>query len=202
LYLRWVLLAALFFIKNSFTSATCVNGTYPIYDSFPDIKSLITADVDGDGDNDLIATSPTLDSLFWFENQDGTCTYNLIASVTSPYSVCTGDFDNDGDVDIAVTVGYLPVFVYWYQNINGDGSAWTQRYGYQMTLPYYKIVCGDIDNDGDDDVVPLDYFGSEVFYISNINGDGSSFTVTQIADVQNVSSVAFAILIMMVIMNS
>jgi len=186
-----IFITSLILFKNIFVSSTCVQNAAQVFDSFPDIKSLVTGDINGDGYEDLVATSPILNTIYWFKNNNGAFTTNIVGNNTLPYSVCTGDFNQDGKIDIAFSFGYAPVFIYWYENVLGDGTLWYEKYVAQMGSPFYKIICGDVDNDGDDDIVSYDYFGSSIYFLDNINGDGSSFIENQIGNDIEVSSVAF-----------
>jgi hypothetical protein len=95
------------------------------YTEFPAItpnnqnyKSLFPADVDNDGDLDLITEDDQTSSVFWYEN-NGTGTFgtqHLVYS-NSPlaagvYGVAADDLDNDGDQDLIWTGGSGQVVVH------------------------------------------------------------------------------------------
>ena len=58
-----------------------------IVDSHPNVKrpyALVSADIDGDGDKDLFATSTSGDKVVWFENLDGQ------GNFSEPIIICFG----------------------------------------------------------------------------------------------------------------
>ena len=85
------------------------------------------ADLDGDGDLDVVATAFVSDSVFWFEN-DGSQNFskhtleNNFSPVyeRGPSYGDIADLDQDGDPDIVV-VGEGTVDIFWWEN-NGSGN--------------------------------------------------------------------------------
>lgn len=98
-------------------------------------KRFVTAaDLDGDGDNDIIATFGADDQVFWYENTDGAGDfssakgihvlnpeYNSVAYLASEACVAAVDLDNDGDLDlVASSVGSEEIS--WFENMDGEGT--------------------------------------------------------------------------------
>ena len=67
-------------------------------------ESVYAADVDGDGDLDVLSASRTDDKIAWYENTDGLGTFGAqqIISTNSDgaFSVYAADVDGDGDLDV------------------------------------------------------------------------------------------------------
>lgn len=131
------------------------------------------ADVDQDGDMDLITIQPgTWGALAFHRNNGGIFDRReiIVSGLSDPERVATGDFDGDGYPDLIVATEGDGRFR-WYRNMH-DGT-WSDPLG-----PLYgqSDVCGlragDMDNDGDADVV-LCASGNMRYYRSN--GD-STFT--------------------------
>ena len=84
-------------LGNGSFSATSIDNT------LTDLRSVYSDDLDGDGDNDIIASSNT--SLYWYEN-DGTSNFtkhSLTTNIGIITLVFAYDLDFDGDNDILVS---------------------------------------------------------------------------------------------------
>jgi hypothetical protein len=107
--------------QGSFGSAHTISS------SVINAYAVCTADLDGDGDHDVLSGSLFDSKLAWYENIDGQGNFgnqNLIAhNFYGVASVHTADIDNDGRPDIvAATVSdytndhYTPGTIFWIKN--------------------------------------------------------------------------------------
>jgi PKD repeat protein len=116
--------------------AMFLNG-YPYF-------SVDAADLDGDGDLDVVSTGFSLD---WYENSDGLGTFSpahLIDGIAGT-SVRVADLDGDTDNDVLLSSGH------WYENIDGQGSFGPAQLF--TTTGGGPMLVTDVDGDGDIDVV-------------------------------------------------
>ena len=121
------------------------------------------ADVDNDGDLDLIATSRTDDRAVWHENLgDGIFRGRAIGTLRDgPASVEGVDFDGDLDID-CVMFATGENTIYFYENDGGSPPRWTEHPIISSSRDLRNLVITDVDNDGRLDFVTTD----EVFYRS------------------------------------
>lgn len=135
-------------------------------------------DLDRDGDLDLIqAEGDVLDGrVAWFENVSGKGREWKTHLIKSPghnqdfHSICVADFDNDGDVDIfsgggPLTKGEFHWFL--WENTNGKGGGW-REHALQSGLQTHESVCGDIDGDGDFDILTKPWNGDRHLLVENL----------------------------------
>ncbi|MBD3312796.1 hypothetical protein GF352_05075, partial [archaeon] len=152
---------------------------HSIKTSFTDVKNVYTADLDGDGDLDALATAYSLSSVYWFENTAGdgsSWTEHIIDSaLTGTEQVVAGDLDGDGDLDVVVADAGADDII-WYENNNGDASSWSKD-TIEGFFDYVQIVfIYDMDQDGDLDVIASADNDAEVAWWDNTAGDGSSWS--------------------------
>ncbi|MEL6973525.1 MAG: FG-GAP-like repeat-containing protein, partial [Bacteroidota bacterium] len=70
------------------------------------VESVYTADLDGDGDLDLISASRADNKIAWYDNLDGNGNYGpqivLSTDAENAVTVYAGDIDGDGDMPIQI----------------------------------------------------------------------------------------------------
>lgn len=118
-----------------------------------------TGDIDNDGDIDVIASEPNFRQLVWYEN-DGSGNFVNQFSAAIPNTVPgivefeVADVDGDGDDDIAVVNAIERTFAL---HVN-DGTGEFSRISISDTVDTFfgQITTGDIDGDGDLDVLAGD----------------------------------------------
>jgi hypothetical protein len=129
---------------------------------------LEAADVDGDGDPDLVHGQDN--GTFFFANLDGvgqTWSTTTIAPDRAT-RVAVGDFDRDGDLDTLAT-GMGPLCVRWYESAGG-GAAWTRHTLVSQAQPCTDVVAADLDRDGDLDALAARPNDRSVEWLRNRGG--------------------------------
>ncbi|MEX2205694.1 MAG: FG-GAP-like repeat-containing protein [Myxococcota bacterium] len=134
-------------------------------------RAVFAADVDGDGDTDVLSASSLDDKLAWYEN-DGTpavdlWTEHVIADdANEAGSVSAFDVDGDGDLDVVSNSLAVEAFA-WYEN---DGTpaldAWTRHL---IGTGAAALAPADVDGDGDTDLLNASFFN----YVSWYENDGT-----------------------------
>lgn len=155
-------------------------------DTFSSPHCIYSADIDGDGDNDIVAGSYSIGvGVSWWENTDGAGTYWQRHIVTEDEDfhnfdeLYLTDLDLDGDIDILSASHDLgssdhSALLFW-ENVDGTGLQWL---GYQFDTdpvwgPPKSVHAGDMDNDGDIDVLAVDESPPDwgrVYWFENMDG--------------------------------
>ncbi len=95
-----------------------------IFDGIGDID---VADMDGDGDLDVVGVAAVEHDVAWWENtaSDGSAwtRHTIYADFNGAHSVQAADIDGDGDLDL-LTSAVERDDITWWENSNGDASAW------------------------------------------------------------------------------
>ena len=137
--------------------------------------NVFATDIDGDGDNDILAVSAGEYRAYWFENTDGLgnfSTENLIASNLSfAASIIALDVDNDNDMDVVVGA-YGDAKVSWFENTDGLGNFGAENI-ITTDAGYVRSVFSiDIDGDGYVDLLSASEEDNKIAWYKN-DGAGS-----------------------------
>jgi len=134
----------------------------------PGVISIFSADLDNDGDNDILGTSSENGKVVWYENINGLGEFSneiIIASTESSVgSVTAVDLDRDGDMDV---LSFYGSYVAWYENVDGVGSFDEPRFITSGDMYLQDFYVRDIDGDNDLDVCGIE--GSNFCWVENDN---------------------------------
>ncbi|MFK8101110.1 MAG: T9SS type A sorting domain-containing protein [Saprospiraceae bacterium] len=137
---------------------------------------LFPTDIDGDGDLDIVSYYHNQDEIFWVENVDGLGTFSAIKTITTDEnilkSIFTADLDSDGDQDV-LAVSFIDDAVYWYENEDGAGNFGARKVISTLTDGVSFVYAGDLDDDGDMDVISTSYIDDKVAWYKNEDGQGN-----------------------------
>ncbi|MCA9247362.1 MAG: VCBS repeat-containing protein, partial [Planctomycetales bacterium] len=115
-------------------------------------NSVFAADIDGDGDMDVLAASGGSDTVAWYENDGNQAfTQHVISdSARGAINVFAADVDGDGDMD-ALSASADDDTIAWYEN---DGNqAFSKRVISNSANWAWTVFAADVDGDGDIDVL-------------------------------------------------
>ena len=144
-------------------------------------SAAVPADLDGDGDVDVLAAGQIANDVTWYENDGagppGWTRHTIDGTASGALAVVAEDLDRDGDMDLMAACAGAGTIV-WYRNVTIHRSAtFSPGHGVAPSLNAVPACAtGDMDGDGDLDVVAADYSLNQVSWHENVSGDGSAWT--------------------------
>jgi PKD repeat protein len=141
-----------------------------IKSDFNYLKAAYAADIDGDGDLDILSSED--DKIAWYQNLDGiidTTQIIISSSINNGGDVIAADIDGDSDIDV-VACSRSDDYVVWFENLGTGAFSNSQIIGSTLNYPN-KLDTSDIDNDGDIDIIASWRYDHEVSWYEN-NGAG------------------------------
>lgn len=153
--------------------------------SYPGVSGVAVADLDGDGDLDLVATTGAIASRITCYLNGGGSTpswtpVNLETNWSEGWEIATGDVDGDGHVDVVGTnLGQNDVV--WWRNDGGTPPAWTRNTVDGALSGAHSARVGDIDGDGRADILGTGTLANQVSWWRNEGGDPVIWTKRVIA---------------------
>ena len=140
------------------------------------------ADLDGDGDADVLSSSADDDSVEWYENRmaegdggpDGFAAAALITDTADgAASVLATDLDGDRDADVVVA-SELDDTLAWYENRISDGDGGPDGFGPGTAIPCtmgcggpVSVCAADFDGDADRDLAVVRQAGGTIAWLMN-----------------------------------
>ncbi len=135
--------------------------------------SLHIADLDADGDLDLLSASQNDNKIAWYENTNGQAMMGPQRVITTKaaggISVYAADLDGDGDLDV-LSASPRDDKVAWYENIDGNGEFGDQQVITTDAAGAASVKTGDLDGDGDLDVLSASFDDDTVAWYENRDG--------------------------------
>jgi hypothetical protein len=152
------------------------------------------ADVDLDGDLDVLAASASLHVISWFEN-DGNypvswTRHDIGLSFSGARSIDAADYDGDGDIDVT-GAALQSNEIAWWENDGSSPPSWTKH---SITTSFslaHSVHATDIDLDGDADILATGY-SAGVSWWRNDGGDPLSWE-KQTVSTLNTAVIAWAV---------
>jgi len=126
------------------------------------------ADVDGDGDLDVLSASFSDNKIAWYQN-DGNGAFGdqqvISTSAFLARSVYAADLDCDGDLDV-LSASTGDDKIAWYEN-DGFGGFGVQQVITTSANGAYSVYVADLDGDGDLDVLSASWNDDTIAWYEN-----------------------------------
>lgn len=143
-----------------------------IDDLFGGGYAVYAADLDGDGDVDVLAASVLGHLIDWWENEGGRppswTSHRMDGAFYAATSVYAADLDGDGDIDVLGAGGGDGIA--WWENDGSRPPGWTKHY-VDDDFSAESVYGTDVDGDGDVDVVGASTSRDDITWWEN---DGAS----------------------------
>ncbi|MBN1825506.1 MAG: T9SS type A sorting domain-containing protein [Candidatus Eisenbacteria bacterium] len=143
-------------------------------DDFAHCQDVWPADLDGDGDVDIVGNATgTLNRIVYWENDGGNpvvWTRRLIEPYWSTaYEVCVHDVDRDGRLDV-ISGSMNDAEVAWWRNEGGTPLSWTKQCVDSLLAGVHSVRVADFDGDGDEDLAAAAAEADQIVWYRNDGG--------------------------------
>ncbi len=156
--------------NGNFSEAQMINN------SAQAATSIFAIDIDGDGDMDVLSSSRLNDRIAWYENLNGNGSFSsqqvISSSADDANQVYAADIDGDGDIDV-ISASRGDDKIAWYENTNGNGDFGPEQVLTTNANGASSVTAGDIDRDGDTDIVFASSFDDKIGWFENTDGNGN-----------------------------
>ena len=171
-----LLIASLLIGAQGFAQTSFVTQT--IDDNFNSPSGIFSADIDRDGDLDVVAGSG-VNGIVWWENEGGkpvTWTRHVVdANSGGCLNLSVADIIRDGQPDI-IAIAYDRDQVIYYKNEGGDPITWSKQIISTTPGEPHEVYVCDFDLDGNQDVFTANMASSDITWWHNDGGDPAQWT--------------------------
>jgi hypothetical protein len=141
---------------------------------FNGARSVHAADLDGDGDIDVVGAALLSNEIAWWRNDGGNpivwTKFVISNTFAGAHMVRTCDVDLDGDMDL-LGAAYSGGELAWWRNDGGSPIVWTKFTIASGFTGAVTIGPADLDDDGDVDILGAAQAAGDIAWWSNEGGD-------------------------------
>ncbi len=149
---------------------------HSVADSFNFAIHVFAADLDNDGDLDLLGAALKDNEITWWENVDGSGqSWNehvVDDTFQGARHICTLDIDGDGDFDLVGSADFANTIA-WWENTGGDATTWVKNVVDSSFDGINAVIPADIDQDGLPDLLGVADDADEIAWWKNVSAGAS-----------------------------
>ena len=158
-------------------------------------RSVFVADMDGDGDMDIVSASYADNTIAWYENNGAAdpswAAADIATSASGAIAVYIADMDNDGDLDI-LSASYVDDTIAWYENDGAADPSWTAADIVTNVDEAHSVFAADMDGDGDMDILSASRDDDKIYWHENDGAADPSWTAAVVATSADAPQSVFA----------
>jgi len=149
-----------------------------ITSSFAGANAVVIADINHDGNKDILGSAFSAGRIAWWENVGGSTTNWIEHSVDDSFSgsqtASAMDMDHDGDLDV-IGASFDLDQITWWENVDGTGTNWITHIVDQNIDGASAVTAVDLDADGDIDIAGGSSVVNRFAWWENIDGSTTNW---------------------------
>ncbi|WP_040249307.1 T9SS type A sorting domain-containing protein [Psychroserpens mesophilus] len=158
--------------ESGSTAVSWIKDTQTVDNTLTRINNIIFADVNNDGQPDVVSTDITSGNVTWYNKiKNGVSTPSVISDasiITNPALAYVVDIDGDALNDVIVTdFSSGDDAIIWFKGNSGASPDATPTTITDNNFQMVDIAIADFDNDMDNDIASVGNFSDTVFWLAN-----------------------------------
>jgi hypothetical protein len=174
-----IILACLVSASQTASAARVLFREHTIRTGVFTVSSLYAADLDGDGDVDLLSSATPADEIAWYERRGPNARPFFVSHVISgqargALSVFAADVDGDGDLDV-LSASSGDFKIAWYENDGLASPSFTEHVVSTSAFWASSVFAIDLDGDTDTDLLSASTGDDKIAWYENNGGLSPAF---------------------------
>jgi hypothetical protein len=157
-----------------------------VSEDFYGAVSVFAADMDADGDLDVLSAGFSVDDITWWENaaQDGSewVEHVVDGGFDGAQSVFAADINGDESTEV-VGAAYKKGEIAWWERSEDSGATWTKNLLTGELQGAYSVQAADINHDGAVDILAAAFESNEIVWWEN-PGEGNAEWIEHVLTVE------------------